>query len=732
MKKRSNADLTDILNVAKTYISHQESINLITKAYYYAEKKHEGQFRKSGEPYVIHVNEVAYILATLHVGPKTIVAGLLHDVLEDTDTTREQMIADFDEEITTLVEGVTKIGALKFKNEKEYMAENHRKIFIAMAKDIRVILIKLVDRLHNMRTLQYQSPEKQKKISSETLEVYAPIAHRLGISEIKNELEDLCFRYLNPEEYKHIAKLVEDKKIERDAQVKTMIENISNLLTDNHIEFRIFGRSKHLYSIHKKMVQKNKRFDEILDLLAIRIVTKTELNCYEILGYIHATYRPIPGRLKDYIAVPKVNMYQSLHTTIVGEEGKIFEVQIRTEEMDAIAEQGVAAHWRYKEGSKYNAQAEQKEIEEKLSWFRDLFTITTDSDDAQGYMETLQRDLFEANVYVMTPNGKVIDLPNGSTPIDFAYRIHTEVGHSTVGALVNDVLVPLNTPLKTGDVVKIRTSKQFAGPSEDWLKIVKTNGAKNKIRSYLTKKDLEEKQAQTERGEQLLKEELRKRQLEIDDYMDPKKLETIFGQCSVSNYTDFMYAIAIKSLSTQSVVEKLVNQRKTNILDNDSVNKIYVNKETRKLPSKSGIYVKGIDSMLIHIASCCSPIPGDDIVGYISKGMGVKVHRVDCPNIIKEKKRLIEVEWDENREPRKYIVNLHILANDRNFLLTDLITVAAQYKASLQAVNSYVNEEDLTAVIKLAVLVEDGVHLRNVIANLKKVNSVISVEREIK
>lgn len=732
MQKKSNADLNDILRVVKTYITHQENVDMITKAYYYAQKKHEGQFRKSGEPYVIHVNEVAYILATLQCGPKTIVAGLLHDVLEDTETTREQMIEDFDEEVTTLVEGVTKIGALKFKNEKEYLAENHRKIFIAMAKDIRVILIKLVDRLHNMRTLQYQSPEKQKKIASETLEVYAPIAHRLGISEIKNELEDLCFRYLNPEEYKRIAKLVEDKKIERDAQVKIMIENISNLLRENHIEFRIFGRSKHLYSIHKKMVQKNKRFDEILDLLAIRIVTKTELNCYEILGYIHATYRPIPGRLKDYIAVPKVNMYQSLHTTIVGEEGKIFEVQIRTEEMDAIAEQGVAAHWRYKEGAKYNAQIEQKEIEEKLSWFRDLFSITSDSNDAEGYMETLQRDLFEANVYVMTPNGKVIDLPNGSTPIDFAYRIHTEIGHSTVGALVNDVLVPLNTPLKTGDVVKIRTSKQFAGPSEDWLKIVKTNGAKNKIRSFLTKKDLEEKQAHTEKGEQMLKEELRKRQLEVDDYMEPKKLETIFGQCSVSNYTDFMYAIAIKSLSVQSVVEKLVNQRRTNILDNEGVNKVYANKETRKLPSKSGIYVKGIDSMMISIASCCSPIPGDEIVGYISKGMGVKVHRKDCPNIVKENKRLLEVEWDENREPRKYLVNLHILSNDRNFLLTDLITVAAQYKASLQAVNSYVNEENLTAVIKLSVLVEDGVHLRNVIANLKKVNSVISVEREIK
>ena len=490
MPKHMDVKPEDILNEAKKYITNEDSIALIQKGMDYAAKKHEGQFRKSGEPYVVHIYNVGYLLATLRVGPKTITAGLLHDVLEDCDVSAEEMTKEFDAEITELVESVTKLRNLHFQDVKEYQAANHRKIFIAMARDVRVIIIKLVDRLHNMRTLQFQPPEKQKRIAAETLEVYAPIAHRLGISEIKNELEDLSFYYLNNEEYHHIAKLVEAKKAERDEAVKKMIAQISELLEANHIEFRIFGRSKHFYSIYKKMMLKNKRFDEILDLLAIRIVTKTELNCYEILGHIHATYRPIPGRLKDYIAVPKMNMYQSLHTTIIGEEGKIFEVQIRTEVMDSVAEKGVAAHWRYKEGSKYDANTEQKEIEERLSWLKDFAAYNDETESSTEYMESLTRDVFEANVYVMTPNGKVIDLPNGACPIDFAYRIHTDVGHSAVGAIVNGALVPLNTPLKTGDVVQIRTSKQVNGPSEDWLKFVKTSKARNKIKSWLTKQEL--------------------------------------------------------------------------------------------------------------------------------------------------------------------------------------------------------------------------------------------------
>ena len=723
--------LDELMNEVKTYIQDPDSLALIEKAYRYAQGHHQGQFRRSGEPYMIHAAQVGYILATMKVGPRTICAGLLHDVLEDCGVSAEQMSADFDEEITMLVEGVTKIGNLKFKDEKEYQAANHRKIFIAMANDIRVIVIKLVDRLHNMRTLQYMPPEKQQKIAAETLQVYAPIAHRLGISEIKNELEDLSFYYLDREKYYEIAHLVEEKKAMRDEQVKHMIRDISEMLQEKNIEFRIFGRSKHLYSIYKKMKTKNKRFEEILDLLAIRIVTQTKLNCYEILGYIHAAYRPIPGRLKDYIAVPKSNMYQSLHTTIVGDEGRIFEIQIRTEEMDSIAEMGIAAHWRYKEGTKYDPHKEQREIEQKLSWFRDLSALTGDllSDDPNEYMDTLQKDIFEANVYVMTPKGRVIELPNGSTPIDFAYRVHTEVGHSTVGAMVNETLVPLNTPLKTGDVVQIKTSKQSAGPSEDWLKFVKTNHAKNKIRGFLQKKEVEKKQEFVERGEQIIRDELKKRGYPEKDYFERKKIESILTVFQVGSYTDLMYGIAVKSISVISVIEKLTNQKKPIILDNETVSRSF--SPARKAPSKSGIIVPGIESMMISLAGCCSPIPGDEIVGYISKGNGVKVHRRDCPNVANEKSRLIDVECDDRREPRKYEATIQIYSHDRNFLLTDLMTVISQCKASLQNINSSVNQEELTVSTKIMLLVDDYDHLKTLIANLKKVNSVVSVERVI-
>ncbi len=730
-KGNTEITLEALMREVKTYIQEPESLALIEKAYRYAQSHHEGQLRRSGEPYMIHAAQVGYILATMKVGPRTICAGLMHDVLEDCGVAPEQMSADFDEEITMLVEGVTKIGKLKFKDEKEYQAANHRKIFIAMANDIRVIVIKLVDRLHNMRTLEYMPPEKQKKIAAETLQVYAPIAHRLGISEIKNELEDLSFYYLDREKYYEIAHLVEEKKAMRDEQVKHMIRDISQMLQEKQIEFRIFGRSKHLYSIYKKMKTKNKRFEEILDLLAIRIVTKTKLNCYEILGYIHAAYRPIPGRLKDYIAVPKSNMYQSLHTTIVGDEGRIFEIQIRTEEMDSIAEMGIAAHWRYKEGTKYDPHKEQREIEQKLSWFRDLSALTGDllSNDPNEYMDTLQKDIFEANVYVMTPKGRVIELPNGSTPIDFAYRVHTEVGHSTVGAMVNETLVPLNTPLKTGDVVQIKTSKQSAGPSEDWLKFVKTNHAKNKIRGFLQKKEVEKKAEYVERGEQIIRDELKKRGYPEKDYFERKKIDAVLPVFQVSSYTDLMYGIAVKSISVISVIEKLTNQKKPIILDNETVSRSFA--PARKAPSKSGIIVPGIESMMISLAGCCSPIPGDEIVGYISKGNGVKVHRRDCPNVAHEKSRLIDVEWDDRREPRKYEATIQIYSHDRNFLLTDLMTVISQCKASLQNINSSVNQEELTVSTKIMLLVDDYDHLKTLIANLKKVNSVVSVERVI-
>ena len=722
----------ELLDEVKKYIKKEENIDLITRAYLFAEKNHCGQFRKSGEPYIIHAIQVGYILALLRTGPKTIAAGFLHDVVEDCNVSKQEVSELFGEEVATLVESVTKISNLKFQDEKEYLASNHRKIFIAMAKDVRVILVKLADRLHNMRTLQYMPSAKQQKIANETLEVYAPIAHRLGISDIKNELEDLSFQYLKKEKYYEIAKLVEKRKAERDEQVQRMIADISAMMEEHHIKYRIFGRSKHLYSIYKKMVTKNKRFEEILDLLAIRIVTDTDSACYEILGYIHAKYRPIPGRFKDYIAMPKVNMYQSLHTTIVADDGNIFEVQIRTEKMDEIAEQGIAAHWRYKESMYGGKEIRQKEIEEQLHWFKD-FSVMSDevNDDALEYMNLLQKDIFEANVYVMTPKGKVIALPNGATPIDFAYRVHTEIGHHTVGATINGVIVPLNTVLKTGDVVSIRTSKQSSGPSEDWLKIVRSAHARNKIRSFFQKQESERRSLDVKKGEELLSEELKKRGLDASQYMDNKKLSQVAAALSYNSYQDLLYGIGAKQVTIAAVIERLVKHKVSIPLDNEELAKMFNRQDRKHKVSQSGIRVEGVDSMKITLAACCSPVPGDEVVGYISKGQGFKVHRRDCPNIQNEKARLIDVEWDENREQRTYEVKLVVRSTDRNFLLSDIVTVVSQCKAGLQHVDSSVNEDGISATTKMTVVVSDAEHLRTLCANLRKVNSVLDVERVI-
>ena len=718
---RTKEDLYEQIN---TYIKNEESIALIDKAYNYAYDKHKDQKRRSGEPYFVHCLNVAYELAKLKTDPYTIAAGLLHDVIEDCNVSKEEFIEEFGEEIYEMVEAVTKISNLKFTDEKEYQAVNHRKILIAMAKDVRVILVKLVDRLHNMRTLQYLPPEKQKRIARETLDVYAPIAHRLGIAEIKNELEDLSFYYLDNEKYHEIAKLVESKKSERDQQIDLMIEDISIVLKMHNIPFRIFGRSKHLYSINKKMVTKNKRFDEILDLLAIRIVTETETNCYEILGYIHAVYRPIPGRLKDYIAMPKMNMYQSLHTTIVGPDGRIYEVQIRTEEMDEIAERGIAAHWSYKEGKTRS----QKKLIEELNWLK-AFEENTDA-DAKEYMNDITHDIFNANIYCMTPRGRIIDLAAGATPIDFAYRIHTEVGNQTVGALVNGILVPLNTPLKTGDVVELRTNKN-SSPSEDWLKFVKTNHARNKIKAYFLKKELEDKEELIKLGETMLKDELKKHNLDIDEFFDAKKLDKVAGSFQQSTANDLLYAIGCKSMTPIAVVEKLTKLGKKE-LDLNYLEKITKkNSERNNFVSKTGIMVKGVSSMKIAISPCCSPVYGDKIVGFVSKGQGIKVHRADCPNIANER-RLIDVEWDPQKPDIRYEASIKIFSKDRSYLLTDLVTVVAQYKANLTAVNSQANAEDLSATTSMSFMVSDLEHLETIMANLRKVDSVISVERAIK
>ena len=717
----------------QTYIKRPENIELIQKAYDFAYEHHKGQFRKSGEPYVIHVIQVANTLALMHCGPKTIAAGLLHDTVEDCEGVTTDTITElFGQEIATLVDAVTKIGAIKFKDEEEYLASNHRKLFIAMAKDIRVILIKLADRLHNMRTLQYMRPEKQKKIARETLSVYAPIAHRLGISEIKNELEDLSFKYLDYKKYEEIKGLVQQRESDRNEQVQEMISDIESIMKEYNIQYRIFGRSKHFYSIYKKMVTKNKRFEEILEVLAIRIITDSVVHCYEILGYIHAKYRPIPGRFKDYIAMPKANMYQSLHTTIVEpEHGNIFEIQIRTEEMDAIAERGVAAHWKYKENRNYTPEYEQKEIEDKLSWFRDFSMMTDEeSEDPLEYMNVLQKDIFEANVYCLTPRGKVIALPSGSCPIDFAYRIHTEVGNKTVGAKVNGAIVPLNTPLKTGDVVDILTNNNSVGPSADWIKIVKSGHARNKIRAFLQKQEQQSRKDSIKLGESMLEDEFRRLKLD-SKLMEQKRLESILTSLSFKSVDDLFVGIAMKRVSLQSIVDRLVKNR-SNMLEDQEIMKIYNKQSTHTTKHSScGVIVPGIDTIAVSLANCCRPIPGDSIIGYISKGQGVKVHRADCPNIVNEKKRLIPVQWEEGLDEKQYEVNLIVHSDDRNYLLSDIVTTLQQCNVYLKHVDSAVDDGNLEATTKLTVSVKNAAHLQNLISNLKKVRSVNEVIRTI-
>ena len=728
--------INDVLEVCAKYITNQQSIDLINQAYDFIMEKHEGQKRKSGEPYTIHLIWVAYILATLQTGPATIAAGLLHDVMEDCGVSREEMVERFGEEITTLVEGVTKIGKMPFKDESDVYAENHRKIYIAMAKDIRVILIKFADRLHNMRTLQFMPPHKQKRISRETLEVYTPIAHRLGINDIKTELEDLSLSYLDPVAYSEISKLLATKQEERKESVAKMMASVKQILDDNSYQYRILGRAKSIYSIYKKMFVKKKRFDELYDLYALRIITQDKMDCYGILGLIHDQYRPIPGRFKDYIAMPKPNMYQSLHTSVIGEDGNTFEIQIRTEEMDELAELGVAAHWRYKENKGYSSKKEQQEIGEKLQWLREFISLSDDikDGDAKEYYDSLKRDIFEANVYVLTPQGKIVELPNGSTPIDFAYRIHTEVGHKAVGAIVNNVMVPIDTKLNTGDVVEIKTNKQSLGPSEDWLKFVRTAGARNKIRQFIANREAETKKETIEDGRKMLRDELKKRQLDEKKYMDPDTYKTYLGSFGARSFDDILYFIGKKSLPAMNLLDRVV-PKKSGFFD--SISKMLqrnnqVNEKQQSSRNNSGVVVKGLDGLRIQLSKCCNPIPGDDIMGFVSQGQGIKVHRRDCPNIQQPeiKARLIDVYWDfASISTMKFQADLEIVGLDRPNLLNDVVTSLGQMKINI--LNIHADVVDMKAIIKLKISVEDASRLQQAIDNIDRIQGIYEIKRVI-
>jgi len=720
--------IEDVEEIYFEYISNKEDRKAIRDAYDFIIEKHKDQFRKSGEPYYHHLVEAAYILASLHSGPNTITAGLLHDVVEDTDTSIEDIAKKWGSEVASLVDSLTKIQRLKLSKftAEEFEAEDHRKIFIGMAKDIRVILIKLADRLHNLRTLASLSPERQKAISKESMEVFVPIAHRLGLDTIKSEMENLCLKYLEPEKYDEIEKLVSKKTKANSKSLESTKKRIADFLFENHMPFDISSRVKTIYSIYNKMYNKNHSFNEIYDILALRIITDTESHCYEILGLIHKIYKPVPGRFKDYIAMPKPNMYQSLHTTIVSGDGNFYEVQIRTNEMDGIAEGGVAAHWAYKEGSGYNSKQEQQEIENKLHWFRDFVSMSNESNGEStiDYLNSLTHDIFESNVYIFTPKGKVVELPQGSTPVDFAYRIHTKVGDTTVGALVNKMMVPLNTVLKTGDMVEIKTSKNSEGPKEGWLDFVQSNQAKTCIRKFISKKNEELlRDDKIAKGRQSCIDAFFERgvnESEMMGYLNNPKLLENFGFDSVD---DLFIAITGRKPTPNALIDYCHIKKEIEI------------PQKPKIKTASGndcpVYAKGAGTVAITLANCCTPIPGDDIIGYITKGKGITVHRKTCPNIANENQRLIDVYWRDDLEYATYPVDIVIEASDRANLLSDIMYVLSSNKVSVNNLHARSNSVNLTATIAVTLLISDAKRLRDICNILKSVNGVYSTDRVI-
>ena len=719
----------DVKNVYSKYIHNPEELDKIYQAYLFASEKHKNQVRKSGDPYIVHLLGVARILSELNTGPTTIIAGLLHDTIEDTDTTKEEITEKFGKEVCYLVQGVTKVTRLSDYHNVDFEAESHRKIFIAMAKDIRVIIIKLADRLHNMRTLQFQPPEKQKKIAKETRDVYAPIAHRLGLSQVKTELEDLSLFYLEREKFEEIENLLSRQSTNMKNSIDVLKNKIVEILTPTNILFEITSRVKSIYSIYKKMYVKGKAFDDIYDIMALRIITENEMNCYELLGYIHANFKPIPGRFKDYIAMPKPNMYQSLHTTIVTGDGHTFEIQIRTKKMDEIAEEGVAAHWRYKENKKYDAKTEQQEIEEQLHWFRDFVSVTNEIQDgnAKEYVEALQHDIFDANVYVFTPKGKVVTLPNGSTPIDFAYKIHTDVGNTLAGAKVNNQMVPISRVLQTGDVVEIITNKN-ATPNSEWLNMATSSIAKSHIRKFLMKQNSDFiRQDNIQKGRNSLAVSFRERKIKatIDKIMTKK----LFEHFNVENADELYLLLNSKTIMPLNIIEYLGLERSQEETLDDLKNN--VNKRNVNRNIQDAVTLENGDRSLISLASCCTPIPGDDIIGYITKGNGIKVHRVSCPNVCQEHNRLIPVIWNPSAEKKDYPVDISIECYDRNNLLIDVLNCFSQIKVQVYKVNAKYHASNNTTTISVTVMVKDVAYLNTLTQQLLNINSVYDIRRVI-
>ena len=713
-------------------------ISMIEKAYKVASEAHEGQKRKSGEPYIIHPLCVAIILADLELDKETIVAGLLHDAVEDTWMTYEEVEKEFGSEVALLVDGVTKLGQLSYSADKvEVQAENLRKMFLAMAKDIRVILIKLADRLHNMRTLQYMRPEKQQEKARETMDIYAPIAMRLGISKIKVELDDLSLKYLKPDVYYDLVHKVALRKSEREQFVGVIVKEVKKHMDDANIKAQVDGRVKHFFSIYKKMVNQDKTIDQIYDLFAVRILVDTVKDCYAALGVIHEMYKPIPGRFKDYIAMPKPNMYQSLHTTLIGPNGQPFEIQIRTYEMHRTAEYGIAAHWKYKESSDGKAPVGKSE-EEKLNWLRQILEWQRDMSDNKEFMSLLKNDLdlFADSVYCFTPQGDVKTLPSGSTPVDFAYSVHSAVGNKMVGARVNGKLVPIEYEIKNGDRIEIITSQNSQGPSRDWLKLVKSTQAKNKINQWF-KKELKEDNIL--KGKEMLAQYARAKGFKIANYTKTQYLEAVLRKYGFRDWDSVLAAIGHGGLKEGQVFNKLVEaydkENKKNLTDEQVLEAASETQEKLHIAkSKSGIVVKGIHDVAVRFSKCCNPIPGDEIVGFVTRGRGITIHRTDCVNVLNmsetDRTRLIEAEWQQpdTKEKEKYMAEIQVYANNRTGLLVDLSKIFTERKIDLRSINSRTSKQE-KATISMSFEIGSKEELRSLIEKIRQVESVIDVER---
>ncbi|MBC5637610.1 bifunctional (p)ppGpp synthetase/guanosine-3',5'-bis(diphosphate) 3'-pyrophosphohydrolase [Ornithinibacillus sp. BX22] len=731
MAKNDIITIEQLQEKASTYLS-EDDVAFIMRAYTYAEEAHRDQYRKSGEAYIIHPIQVAGILVDLKMDPVTVAGGFLHDVVEDTEITLEEIEEQFNKEVAMLVDGVTKLGKIKYKSKEAQQAENHRKMFVAMAKDIRVILIKLADRLHNMRTLKFLPPEKQRIKANETIEIFAPLAHRLGISAIKWELEDISLRYLNPQQYYRIVQLMKQKREQRESYIDEVIQEVNKQLEEINIEAEISGRPKHLYSIYQKMIKQNKQFNEIYDLLAVRILVNSIKDCYAVLGIIHTCWKPMPGRFKDYIAMPKQNLYQSLHTTVIGPKGDPLEVQIRTKEMHEIAEYGIAAHWAYKEGKQLNR--DKKSFEEKLTWFREILEWQNETHDAEEFVESLKVDLFSDMVYVFTPKGDVIELPSGSVPLDFAYRIHTEIGNQTIGAKINGKMEPLDYKLKNGDIIEVLTSKHSYGPSQDWLKITQTSQAKNKIRQFFKKQRREENVA---KGKDLVEKEIRAFDIEPKEALTEENLKRVYERFNFVSEEDLYAAVGYQGITAALVATRLTEKIRQSRQKEEDLAKTLEGtkteyKEFKKHKKDSGVIVEGIDNLLVRLSKCCNPVPGDEIIGYITKGRGVSVHRTDCPNVQTEeaRERHLHVEWEEDQTQKQYHVDLEISGYDRRGLLNEVLQAVNESKTNITHVNGR-SDRNKMAVIQITILIHNTNHLRKIVERIKQIKDVYAVTRTL-